>query len=170
MAALATYSGAYNVAADDPHWPITESLLRLVRERSIEARANPVRVPDLGDEKRILAGAGEYAEMCEGCHLGPGIAETELRHGLNPKPPQLAHSREDPREAFWVIKHGIKATGMPAWGRTHDDDLLWDLVAFVEKLPKLDADGYRHLVAKAPAHDEMMENALAARLPAEHGQ
>ena len=159
MAALATFYGTYNVAADDPHWAITESLLRLVRERSIEARANAVQVPDLGDEKRILAGAGEYAQMCEGCHLGPGIAETELRQGLNPKPPHLARGRLDPREAFWVIKHGIKATGMPAWGRTHDDELLWNLVAFVQTLPRLDAKGYRELVARAPAHDETMADA-----------
>lgn len=156
-AALAAYSGAYNVAADEPHWAITERALQLVRERSIEARAKDLQVPHLSDEKRVLRGAGEYVEMCEGCHLGPGVEESELRHGLNPKPPELARRRLDPREAFWVIKHGIKATGMPAWGRTHDDELLWSLVAFVQKLPELDAKGYRALLARAPAHDDMME-------------
>ena len=155
VAALAAYSGAYDVAADEPHWTLTERALQIVRERSIAARAKNLQVPHLDDEKRVLRGAGEYAEMCQGCHLGPGVEETGLRRGLNPKPPELARGRLDPREAFWVIKHGIKATGMPAWGPTHDDGLLWSLVAFVRKLPGLDANGYRALLAKAPAHDEM---------------
>lgn len=159
LAALAAYSGAYDVAADEPHWRITERALQLVRQRSIETRADDLQVPDLADEKRVLAGAGEYAEMCAACHLGPGVEDTELRRGLNPQPPELARGRLDPREVFWVIKHGIKATGMPAWGRTHDDELLWNLVAFVQTLPRLDAKGYRELVARAPAHDEMMADA-----------
>jgi mono/diheme cytochrome c family protein len=149
------YSGVYNVAADDPHWRISERALQLVRERSIEKRASEIQPPaDLADPKRVLAGAGEYAEMCESCHLAPGVADSELRQGLNPKPPQLARVRADPREAFWIVKHGIKMTGMPAWGNTHDDEVLWSVVAFLQKLPQLDAKGYRDLVAKAAPHEE----------------
>ena len=39
-----------------------------------------------------------------------------------------------PAEQFWIIKHGVKMTGMPAWGVTHDDEMLWDVVALVRKL------------------------------------
>lgn len=155
VAAALIYSGVYNVAADEPHWTVTARVLQLVRERSIEKRASAVQPPaNLADPKRILAGAGQYAEMCESCHLAPGVQETELRQGLNPKPPELARARADPREAFWIVKHGIKATGMPAWGKTHDDDVLWSMVAFLKKLPELDANAYRGLVAKAPKHEE----------------
>jgi hypothetical protein len=48
-------------------------------------------------------------------------------------------------------------TGMPAWGLTHDDEILWDVVAFVRKLPELTAEQYQALVKDAPkTHDEMM--------------
>ena len=152
--ALAAYAGLYNVAADEPHWAITERVLALVRERSIEARAGRLTVPDLLDERRIRIGAAQYAEMCESCHLAPGVEDTELRKGLNPRPPELARAHHDPRHAFWVIKHGIKATGMPAWGPTHDDGTLWSVVAFLQKLPGLDAAGYRQLTARPhePSH------------------
>ena len=110
---------------------------------------------DLESEKRMLAGAGQYAKMCEGCHLAPGAADTPLRQGLYPKPPELAKHRMDPRTSFWIVKHGIKMTGMPAWGASHDDETLWSLVAFLQKLPELDAKQYRELVDKAPADEEM---------------
>jgi len=54
-----------------------------------------------------------------------------------------------PAELFRVTKHGIRMTGMPAWGATHDDDALWPVVAFMTALPQLDADGYKALLAKA---------------------
>jgi mono/diheme cytochrome c family protein len=158
------YSGAYNVAADEPHWKITERLLSVVRERSIESRARDLVPPDLGDEKRIATGAGQYAEMCQTCHLAPGIADTELRKGLYPKPPELArHRHGDAREAFWIVKHGIKATGMPAWGPTHDDDTLWSVIAFLQKLPELDEQGYRELVGKGEPHTPMQHGGQAEK-------
>lgn len=111
-------------------------------------------VPSLDDPKRVLAGAGQYAEMCEGCHLAPGVADTPLRQGLYPKPPELARHRMDPQTSFWIVKHGIKMTGMPAWGPSHGDDVLWSVVAFLQKLPDLDARQYRDLVSRAPADGE----------------
>ena len=49
-------------------------------------------------------------------------------------------------------------TGMPAWGVTHNDELLWDVVAFLRKLPDLTPDEYQTLVKSAPDHDEMMQD------------
>ena len=168
LAAVAVYSGAYNIAADEPHWGVTERVLALVRDRSIEARARELALPDLRDEKRIGIGAGQYAEMCQTCHLAPGIQDTELRQGLYPKPPDLARQRYDPRHAFWVIKHGIKATGMPAWGPTHGDETLWSVVAFLQKLPELDVKAYRDLVGKATPHDAMPAGGGAHERQHEH--
>jgi len=152
-ALAAVYSGAYNIAADVRHWPLTERLLETVRTRSIEARARGLALPaDLDGEKRVLAGAGQYAEMCETCHLAPGVETTPLRQGLYPRPPDFtrrAHGM-DARADFWVIKHGIKMTAMPAWGASHDDEKIWNLVAFLRKLPALDRQRYREMVAKAP--------------------
>ncbi len=127
-AAGIVYSGMLNVAADKPHWPLTERLMQTVRSRSIEARSEGLGpIPDLEDSRRILTGAGQYGEMCAICHLAPGMADTPLRQGLNPRPPELAGYRMDPRTSFWIVKHGKKMTGMPAWGPSHDDDMLWSI-------------------------------------------
>ena len=159
-AALGIYWGAYNVAADDPHSESVYRLLAAVRDRSITVRAADINVPpDLSEPGRIASGAGQYVDMCSSCHLAPGMKRTEISRGLYPRAPELRRgSRATPAEDFWVVKHGIKATGMPAWGVTHSDKLLWDLVAFVRKLPELSADEYQAIVRSAPkSHDEIME-------------
>jgi len=158
-ASLGVYAGLYNVAADVPHTQPVFWLMTTARERSVAVRAKDIEVPnDLADPKRITLGAGQYAEMCAGCHLAPGMKRTEIARGLYPRAPELRRKgRLTPAEQFWVLKHGVKMTGMPAWGVTHGDDVLWSVVAFLRKLPELSADQYQALVKSAPkTHDEMM--------------
>jgi mono/diheme cytochrome c family protein len=151
-AALVT-TGAYNVAADDPHWPATEALLATVLDRSIAARAADLAPPDLGHATRIAGGAGNYDSMCVGCHLSPGTEETELSRGLYPRPPSWRDlGTADPREAFWVIKHGIKMTGMAAWGESMDDRYIWGMVAFMRQFPGMGEAQYEALVRASPGH------------------
>ena len=158
-AAMAIYAGLYNIAADVPHPQPVYWLYETVRDRSVAARARDVVVPtDLDDANRISTGAGLYAEMCSGCHLAPGMKRTEISRGLYPRAPELRRQTDlAPAEQFWAIKHGVKMTGMPAWGVTHDDELLWDVVAFVRKLPELTAEQYQTLVRNAPKHEELMQ-------------
>jgi mono/diheme cytochrome c family protein len=93
--------------------------------------------------------------MCTDCHLKPGAGDSEIRPGLYPQPPNLSQVRVDPREAFWVIKHGIKMSAMPAWGTSHDDETIWSMVAFLQKLPDMTPRQYRDMVAKAPPDEDM---------------
>jgi mono/diheme cytochrome c family protein len=149
-AAAFVWSGAYDIAADRPHWKFTERVVDVLRDRSIERRAGAVIIPDLDDPQRIRRGAEHYAEMCTACHLTPGMRSTELRQGLYPQPPDLPkHGVHDAAEAFWVIKHGVKLTAMPAWGRSHDDAAIWDMVAFVRQLPKLDEAQFEAMAGSA---------------------
>ena len=148
--AVFVWSGVYDIAADSPHWKVTEQVVDALRERSIERRADGVKVPDLDDPQRIRRGAEHYAEMCAACHLTPGMRSTELRAGLYPQPPDLPkHGVHDPAEAFWVIKHGVKLTAMPAWGRSHEDVAIWDMVAFIRQLPKLDEAQFEAMAGSA---------------------
>jgi mono/diheme cytochrome c family protein len=158
---LAVYSGVYNVAADDPHSRAIYWLTSTVRAHSIAARASDIAIPvDLSDPKRIAAGAAEYDEMCSGCHLAPGLEKTEISKGLYPSAPELSRGNDlNPAEQFWVLKHGIKMTGMPAWGPTHDDILLWDIVAFIQKLPSLTPEQYQAIVKTfGEGHNEIMKH------------
>ncbi len=145
--------GGYNVAADEPHWQMTSSLLRAVRTRSIAARSSDIVVPPLDDEAQIRTGAGNYDAMCADCHLRPGEDNSELRAGLYPAPPDLTrHELHDPAAAFWVIKHGIKMSGMPAWGGHMQDEYIWGLVAFLKRLPGLPSAAYQELVQESGGH------------------
>jgi mono/diheme cytochrome c family protein len=161
-------SGMVNVAADEPHSDIVFNFLAQARESAVARAAADITVPaDLGDSERVRRGAGNYAAMCAGCHLSPSENDSEIRSGLYPVPPDLTREREShdtggahaaallPNAAtdFWVIKHGIKASGMAAWGRGGmTDENIWDLVAFIDTLPRMGVAEYRAWVASSDGH------------------
>jgi mono/diheme cytochrome c family protein len=151
-------SGVYNIGADSHHTKPVQALMQALRARSIEHHARDIKPPNLDDPQLILKGAGQYAAMCTGCHLKPGTTDSEIRPGLYPQPPNLSKVRIEPREAFWVIKHGIKMSAMPAWGGSHDDATIWSMVAFLQKLPELTPAQYKDIVARAPPDMDMDED------------
>jgi mono/diheme cytochrome c family protein len=139
-------SGVYNIGADDHHTKVVLALIEQLRDHSIGARARTIEVPQLEDPKRIAAGAEHYAQLCVGCHLAPGITKSDIRTGLYPHPPSLAQEDiRDAQRAFWTIKHGIKMSAMPAWGKSLDDAAVWDIVAFVRKMPAMSPETYQQL-------------------------
>lgn len=152
------YSGVYNIGADAPHTPPVFAVLDLLRERSIQRHSAGIRPPRLDGADMIAEGAEHYAAMCSGCHLAPGMTDSEIRPGLYPSPPEFyKHPPGDPAVQFWVIKHGIKLTAMPAWGGTHDDPTIWAMVAFLQKLPSLTPQQYKQMTAHAAEEHEEHE-------------
>ena len=152
---LFIYSGLYNIGADDHHTQPVFTLIETLRDQSIHRRAKDIVVPNLEDPQLILKGAGQYAAMCTSCHLSPSTNDSELRSGMYPQPPNLSKIQLDPKNAFWVIKHGIKMSAMPAWGSSHDDATIWSMVAFLQKLPNMTPQQYNEIVAKAPPDEDM---------------
>ena len=150
-----TYSGLYDVGADAAHTGPVAWFLGTLREHSLAARAKTVQFADLSDPKRIAEGAEHYDAMCTGCHLAPGMDDSELRKGLYPQPPKLADPwPSDPREQFWAIKHGIKFTAMPAWGATHSDEAIWNIVAFLQKLQGMTPEQYAQATGRSSDEHE----------------
>ena len=148
-AAIFISSGVFNIAANDQHWDITTSILEVVRERSISTRSSSIKVPNLTDSKRIANAAPNYAAMCAQCHLAPGIDKSELYEGLYPQPQifyKLDKFTRQPEETFWIIKNGLKMTGMPAWGIYNSDEQIWDLVAMLSTIKDMTAEQYQKLV------------------------
>ncbi|WP_295682479.1 cytochrome c [uncultured Nevskia sp.] len=161
------YSGLYPMGADVPHNRLTYWALETLRERSIARAIRTIDVPLLDDSGLLLAGGEDYNEMCTDCHLKPGKTESEFTLGLYPQTPNLAMSAKahhhaeaseggghgDPKTSaarqFWIIKHGIKASGMAAFGATHDDGRIWAMVAFLQKLPTLTPAQYQILTARS---------------------
>jgi mono/diheme cytochrome c family protein len=156
------YSGVYDIAADSPHHALTHWMLQTTMERSVQRRTAEISVPgNLSDAAVIRTGAGHYGAMCVDCHMAPGRASSELREGLNPQPPELAYEVADrsPAELFWVTKHGVKMSAMPAWGKTHTDTDIWALVAFMQKLPRMTPAQFNALTAKAAGQEAAHDHA-----------
>ena len=145
------YSGLYDVGASSSHSGLVNWLISTTSHASVERRARDIEVPNLESEQLQLAGANDFNSLCAGCHGEPGQDPEAMGQGLNPPPPNLAESAAEmsAAELFWVTKNGIKMTGMPAWGVTHDDDAIWPVVAFMTRLPELDASQYQELVDSA---------------------
>ncbi len=155
------YSGLYPMGADVPHNSLTNWMLETLRERSIARASSDIEVPNnLDSSDRLLMGGADYNDMCAGCHLKPGTTQSDFTLGLYPVPPNLSVEEHDAanvnhnegqyasQRQFWIIKHGIKASGMPAWGPGHDDERIWNMVAFLKRLPGLSPDYYQILTAR----------------------
>ena len=160
MAGLALafiYSGVYNLAATEPHSGLERWVLHTTMRHSIRRHAEGIVAPALTEPSQIEAGFRHFRTMCVMCHGAPSAKRSELGQGLTPQAPHLAEKVHEwtPGELFWIVKHGIKMTGMPAWGPTHSDDDLWAVVAFLRQLPGLSPEDYQALeqAARANAHE-----------------
>ncbi|HEX4961769.1 MAG TPA: cytochrome c [Thermoanaerobaculia bacterium] len=153
------FSGLYDVAASTPDNGLLKTILETTRDRSVAHRSEGIKPPKLDDPQMIRTGLVHYHEMCTTCHGAPGVKISEIGQGLNPYPPELAaHTAGDPPgETFWIVKNGLKMTGMPAFGVTHSDEEIWAIVAFLQKMPKLKPEEYQAMVKAAGISEEAGE-------------
>ncbi len=132
------YSGYYDVSASTPDNAFLAWAIHKTSDTSVDARQSANIVPaDIGKPEMIAAGGKLFVENCAVCHGAPGVAPTHIAMGLNPTPPDLyrADRHPDPQENFQFIHNGIKMTAMPAFGASEGDAHVWQLVAFLNKLP-----------------------------------
>jgi mono/diheme cytochrome c family protein len=156
------YSGVYDVAANAPDTGLVHWALETTRDHSVERHMKGVQVPPLTDPAMIRTGFVHYHEMCVTCHGAPGVEASEIGQGLNPYPPELATQagESNPKELFWIVRNGIRMTGMPSFGVTHTDQEIWAIVAFLRKLPKMTPQEYQALEqANAGAEEEHPQEA-----------
>ena len=162
------YSGFYNVAATEQHSSVVEWTLETISERSVRRRAGALPAPLPTDSAALLHGFEHYRVMCEVCHGGVGVDRSEIAEGLNPRPPRLARAAAGwtDEELFWITRHGIKATGMPAFGPTHEDASLLQIVAVVRMLPQMSEERYAAWIdatqAAALTHSDLMGDSVAS--------
>jgi len=131
---------------------VTSWLLETAHARSIKSQAAGIAAPPaLGDPAKVVVGVGHYAAHCAVCHGAPGVPKGDIAQGLYPPDLAKAAPLYTPAELFWVIKHGINMTGMPAWS-DHSDEEIWATVGFLEKLPGMNEQDYAGLVIASMAH------------------
>jgi len=165
---LFIYSGRYEISATTPHSGFGRWVLNTIQERSIHwhAERSGIDVPPISGEQ-LQHGIEHFAHMCVPCHGAPGVERGEYGKGITPTPPDLAQAARqwDAAELFWIVKHGIKLAGMPAFGTTHTDEQLWGIVAFVQQLPNLSAAEYQRVARQRGANEETIEASAQAPLP-----
>lgn len=164
-ALIVVFGGWYNVAATSQHLRATYWALDIAMREAVQRRSRDIVVPPLDDPALIARGLALYREQCVRCHGAPGVAPESFALGLKPAPANLAFTARawPPGELYWVVKHGIKMAGMPAFEFRLADDELWALVAFVEQLPRLSPREYQALQVPSPAPAD----AYAANHPAD---
>lgn len=150
------YAGLYNIAATEQHTAPVYWLLDHAMRRSIKNFSGDVQPPPLADDGRVRNGHRLYREKCAQCHGAPGIAPDDLAYGMMPAPANLvATAREWPAsEIYWVVRNGIKMSGMPAWEYRLSDGEIWDIVAFVLRLPAFSPGAYAEWETAVPAAPE----------------
>ena len=139
-------TGAYNVASTEEHSSLGRWAFDTTFHRSVEARAADIAAPP-NLVAMIERGASEYKAMCQHCHGGAGVDRDEWANGMRPLPPHLTEEAPEweAKEVFWLVKHGAKMTGMPAFGPTHDDETIWGIVSMVKELPAMTPERYAAL-------------------------
>jgi mono/diheme cytochrome c family protein len=152
LAAAVFYAGLYDISATDPHLAPTYWLLETGMRRSVKRRAANIRVPDLDQPGRTSRGLSLYRQHCVQCHGAPGVAPEPFALGMTPAPANLVYTAREwhPAEVFWVVREGIKMTGMPAWKHRMTDEDIWAIVSFLRGAPALAPHEYRSTKA-APA-------------------
>jgi mono/diheme cytochrome c family protein/cytochrome c551/c552 len=147
------YGGLYDVTATHQHTRPVYWALDTGMRRAVIRGAKDVVVPPLADETLATRGFAHYRDSCAKCHGAPGVAPEPFARGLMPMPNNLAQTALDwtPAELYWVTKHGLKMTAMPAWEFRYPDAELWAIVAFLQRLPKLTAADYAALEQRTPA-------------------
>ncbi|WP_169725335.1 c-type cytochrome [Fundidesulfovibrio putealis] len=165
MALLFVWSGFFNISAREPHWSATTLLIGVVRDRSIAVHSNNIMLDQVDNSKYLSAGLEHFHDMCRLCHGAPGYPQSEFAKGLYPSPPELAsktvQSRSDV-EIYWIVDNGLKMTGMPAFGSTHDKDAILGMMAVLRKLPSLSANEYLSMLDAAGLVKKTQNNSHGA--------
>jgi mono/diheme cytochrome c family protein len=149
-------TGSVSVGADVKPGLIVRTLAPWGRDRSVQRHAPKVKNPYAGDPNAIAEGLDQYRENCLLCHGAPGLPISEVSRGLEPPAPSLGKEEIDTPdgELFWVTKHGIRLTSMPAFGYALSDDDIWKILAFVRHLPELTAEE-RGFLREAASEEEV---------------
>ena len=168
VAVAVVYGGLYNVAASEQHLQPTFTVMATAMRQSVRLRSRNIEAPPLNDEGMVLRGAACFRDKCVQCHGAPGVSQGDIGKSMQPLPGPLVDARRNwqPRHLYWVTRHGIKMSGMPAWDRRLTDAELWSVVAFMQRLPDLNASQYAELLSRAPPAPSCGRDLPGATLPA----
>lgn len=127
--------GMLPVRADVVPSRLEAKLLGSALRAAVARNAPSVPSPLLASEQNLMAGAKLYREMCARCHGASKEPENAYGQSFYPPAPQLqlTGTSYTDRELFWIVKHGIRNTAMPAWGNILSDQEIGQVVTLLRK-------------------------------------
>jgi cytochrome c len=153
----------YGLSARDKPSLLESSLVRESRRWAIPARARNLKNPVTATPETLMQGRNHWADHCAVCHANNGGGETEIGRDLYPKAPNMRERETQSLsdgELYYIIRNGIRMTGMPAWGNPElgdSDSESWKLVLFIRHLPYLTADEAKEMEKFNPKSNEERE-------------
>ena len=159
VGAFLVHTGRLPIAATTPP-DLVDRIAMTAKFEAVRRGGNGLQVTLPTDAASLAEGREHYVENCLPCHGAPGVKRAEFAQGMNPTPPDIDGALQTYTDAqlFWVIKNGIRATGMPAFGVNHKDDEIAAIAAFVRHTPKLSPDERKALAAAVPPEDHHHES------------
>jgi mono/diheme cytochrome c family protein len=147
---------------------LARAMRRWATPQAARDRSNPVQPT----EAVLNEGLEHFADHCATCHANNGSGDTAIGRGLYPRVPDMraaATQSLTDGELFSIIEHGIRLTGMPAWGDGTEEGgrESWALVHFIRHLPKLTDAEVARMEALNPKTPAEWKEAEEARRPAE---
>ncbi len=150
---LAVRGGYINFRADNEPTAFEKRMAMSALDKSIEHHAGQTTNPVQPSNDTFIAAARIYRDNCAGCHGDPTHMATQLGDSFNPPAPQFWMDSPDmpENENFYIVKHGVRWTGMPAWNKKLSDTQIWQVVTFLSHLDKLPDSVNQEMQKPSPA-------------------
>ncbi len=136
---LYLWLGLFPIGADNPPGTVEHALAKMAADASVERSQPGQKNPAEPTPANLIEGAQQYEAHCAVCHGGAAKKISPLKTNFSPPVPQIINKipHDDDAPLFWVTKHGIRMTGMPAWTGVLSDEEMWKVIAFVKNSGKL---------------------------------
>jgi thiosulfate dehydrogenase len=145
--------GYFDFGADQPPTFLEKHVAMPAVDASTDRRAPDVKNPISPTEENLVAGAQLYVNHCAGCHGVPSNREGQFGKSFFPTVPAFFKDAPDMPENqnFYIIEHGVRWSGMPAWNQSLSDAQVWQLVTFMSNIEKLPPRALSVFEATSPA-------------------
>jgi len=147
VGAIALAAGVYGYArfgfldlrADRAPAALEQRIAGSAMDESTERHAPRQKNPLSATQEHLLAGARLYRDKCFDCHGGPVNPDSDYGRSFSPRAPQFMKEAPDmpDYENFYIVKHGVRWTAMPAWGGVMSDSEIWQVITLLNRFQKL---------------------------------
>ena len=134
---------------------VETAVARRLRAAAVPREYRGLTNPVLRNDESIRNGMAHFADHCASCHANDGSGDTEMGKSMFPPAPDMRASATQSLsdgELFYIIEHGVRFTGMPAWGTgtIAGEEASWHLVHFIRQLPDVTTEELEEMAAMNP--------------------